>query len=87
MGGNGNGHGNVRELRVTPKHKFSINLTDEAAATVRRLAEEQGISVTEVVRRGIALEDFIVEQRRRGAAFLLTPDDGKTVEKVHFVFG
>ncbi|MCA1670919.1 MAG: ribbon-helix-helix protein, CopG family [Actinobacteria bacterium] len=68
------------------KQKLSINLTDEAAGAVRQLAEKDGITVSEVLRRAISVERFVVEQLDTGASFLITRDDGATVEKVHFVF-
>lgn len=69
------------------KQKLSVNLTDEAAAVVRELAEEQGITVSEVIRRAISLERFVLTQLGTGASFYLERGDGMPVERVHFVFG
>lgn len=71
----------------TGRQKLSVNLTDQAAGVVRELAETQGITVSEVIRRAISLEQFIVTQLRSGANFYLSVGDGQSVERVHFVFG
>lgn len=75
------------EERETPagRQKLSLNLTDEAAQVVRELAAAKGISVTEVIRRGISLERFILDQLKDGGSFLIRRRDG-TIETVHFVF-
>jgi hypothetical protein len=69
------------------KQKLAVNLTDDAARVVRQLADEEGITVSEVIRRGIALEKFVLDQLHSGAEVLLSRDGGKTVERVHFVIG
>lgn len=69
------------------KQKLSVNLTEEAANVVRELAEEQGITVSEVIRRAISLERFILTQLKTGATFYLERGEGSPVERVHFVFG
>jgi hypothetical protein len=76
----------VAERDAKGKQKISINLTEEAATIVRGIAERKGITVSEVLRRAIGLEQFIVEQLDKGATLMLTHDDGKTLERVHFVF-
>jgi hypothetical protein len=53
---------------------------------MERLADEQGVTLSEVIRRALALAAFFDEQQREGAEILLTRDDGKTLEKVHFLF-
>ncbi len=68
------------------KQKVSINLTDEAASVVKQLATEQGTTSSEVIRRGIALEKFVLDQLKEGGTFLIERDNG-SVERVHFVFG
>jgi hypothetical protein len=67
------------------KQKLSLNLTDEAAQTVREMAASKGISVTEVIRRGISLERFVMSQLEANGTFLIRRSDG-AIETVHFVF-
>jgi hypothetical protein len=66
--------------------KLSINLSEDAARVVKELADAKGTTVTEVIRRGIALERFIVDHLDGGATFLVKQPDG-SIETVHFVFG
>lgn len=70
---------------VAGKQKLSLNLTDEAAQVVRDIAAAKGVSVTEVIRRGISLERFILDQLDAGSTFFTRRRDG-TIETVHFVF-
>lgn len=69
---------------TTGKTKLAINLTDQAAGVVRDIAAQQGVTVSEVMRRAIALEKFVVEQLGRDATFLVKLPDG-SIETVHFV--
>lgn len=69
------------------RQKVSVNLTDQAATAVREMADEQGITVSEVIRRAISLEQFVVTQLRSGASFYLSVGEGQSLERVHFVFG
>lgn len=81
------GTSGVRDDRdpLSGKQKLSLNLTDEAAQVVREIAAAKGVSVTEVIRRGISLERFILDQLDAGSTFLTRRRDG-TIETVHFVF-
>ncbi len=70
---------------VTSPGVLSLKLPDEVARVVRQLAEDRGITATEVLRRGVALEKFVTEQLDSEAAFLIQRPDG-SLERVHFVF-
>ncbi len=74
-----------RRTPNSPKTKLAINLTNEAAAAVRDIAAEKGLTVSEVIRRAIALEKFVVEQLDRNGTFLVKLPDG-SIETVHFLF-
>jgi hypothetical protein len=76
----------MAQTKVAPKTKLSVNLTDEAAEVVRELANRRGVSVSDVIRESIALYRFAADELAKGAQFELTRDDGKTRERVHFVF-
>lgn len=76
---------NTASLLTRPKKKkLVMNLTDEAAHVVRELARRRGVTVSEVVRRAIALEKFIDDQLDDGSSFFVERKDG-TLERVHFV--
>jgi len=72
-------------LRSVGNGTLSIKLPDEAARVVRELADSKGITATEVLRRGIALERFVTAQLDAGGTFLVQRPDGR-LETVHFVF-
>jgi hypothetical protein len=57
--------------------RLNINLTKESAAALRKLAEEQHISVTEAVRRAIAVLNFVQEERKEGRKIQTMEPDGK----------
>ncbi|ADX75271.1 Ribbon-helix-helix protein, copG family (plasmid) [Pseudarthrobacter phenanthrenivorans Sphe3] len=57
--------------------RLNINLTKESAAALKKLAEEQGISVTEAVRRAIAVLNFVQEERKEGRKIQTMEPDGK----------
>jgi len=57
--------------------RLNINLTKESAAALRKLADEQHISVTEAVRRAIAVLNFVQEERKEGRKIQTMDPDGK----------
>ncbi|MGV9680372.1 hypothetical protein ACWDSJ_34265 [Nocardia sp. NPDC003482] len=46
--------------------RLSINLAPDVAAVLRRWAEEKRISVTEAIRRAIAVWNFIESEKKKG---------------------
>jgi 16S rRNA U516 pseudouridylate synthase RsuA-like enzyme len=74
-----------REEEAPPKTKLSVNLTDEAARVVRRMATKKGVSTSEIIRQSIALEKFVSEVVESGGTLLVSKDGGKTLERVHFL--
>lgn len=58
--------------------KLTINLSDEAAETLKTLADNNGITVTEQVRRAISTEKWIGEQKK----VLIEDDQGKLQQVV-----
>ena len=68
------------ESKVT---RLSVNLGPEAAATLREYAERKAVSVTEAVRRAIALLAFADETQRRGAS--VNVEENGTVKEVMFL--
>lgn len=67
------------------KRKLSVNLSEDASQVVRELAVRKGMTVTDVIRRAISLERFVVDQLDEGKTFVVRRPDGST-ETVHFVF-
>lgn len=55
--------------------KVSVNLTPEEVETLKRIAERRGISMTEVIRRALAMEKFIDESSAAGEKILVQSSD------------
>ena len=58
-------------MAATTKEKVSISLTERAADVVERWAEEQHLTLSEVVRRALSLYDLIETEQKDGADVLL----------------
>jgi predicted transcriptional regulator len=63
--------------------KMSVNLSDEAAGTLKNLAEKNGVTVTEQLRRSIATELWR-EQVVDGNNKILVEDPKGRVREVQF---
>lgn len=55
--------------------RLNINLSDESAAVLKELAERNGITITEAVRRSVAMYKFIDEEIRVKKRRLQTVDE------------
>jgi hypothetical protein len=54
--------------------RLAVNLGPEASDVLREYADRKGVSVTEAVRRAIAVLAFVDETRRRGASINVEED-------------
>lgn len=63
--------------------KVSANLPADVVATLRDLAERQGITMTEVLRRAISTEKFIEDTRASGSRILIQDREEKVRELVY----
>jgi hypothetical protein len=57
--------------------RLGVNINDETAAALRRLAERDEMTVTEVVRRAVSVYTFVRDETEKGQRFQLT--NGQTV--------
>lgn len=63
--------------------RLNVNLNSATADTLKRLSDEQGVSLTEVVRRAISVYNFIDQERRSGNRIQTTdPDKGDVRELI-----
>lgn len=51
--------------------KISANLAPEVVETIKELAKKRGISMTELLRRAVAVEKFLDEEIERGSTILI----------------
>lgn len=63
--------------------RMSISLSGDAARLLDFLAESQGISQNEALRRAIATEAYLLEERLNGSKVLLQKSD-KEIREVIF---
>jgi len=62
--------------------KLTVNLSDEVAETLKKLAEHNGITVTEQLRRAISTEKWVEDINKDQSKKLLIADDGDLKEVV-----
>jgi Ribbon-helix-helix protein, copG family len=67
---------------VSDTQRVSVNLPREDIDLLRRIAEQRHITMTEALRRAIAMERFIEEALRNGEKLLIEDRDGKTVRQL-----
>jgi hypothetical protein len=69
--------------RTTPMKKVTVNLSDETIEDLKAVAEKQGITLTEAIRKAIATEKFVQDERDEGAKILVERPGGR-VREVEF---
>jgi hypothetical protein len=63
--------------------RLNVNLNPATADALKKLSDEQGVSLTEVVRRAISLYNFIDGERRSGHRIQTTdPEKGEVRELI-----
>jgi hypothetical protein len=66
-----------------PKYtRLSVNLSPDTAAALRELADRRKISITDAVRRAIAVWKFMEDEIAAGNRVVVTEPDGKKREIV-----
>ena len=63
--------------------RLSVNLGPEVADQLKEYASRKGVSVTEAVRRAIAVLAFVDEARNRGAS--LNVEEGGVLKEILFL--
>lgn len=63
--------------------RLSVNLSPEVANQVKAYAGRKGVSITEAVRRAIAILAFVDDAQSRGAS--LNVEEGGTLKEVLFL--
>jgi hypothetical protein len=67
-------------MPAAPK-KLTINLSGEIYNSLQKLAEDQGVTITEALRKAIGTESFLREAKRDGSKILIQESD-KTMKQV-----
>ncbi|MCI0634934.1 MAG: ribbon-helix-helix domain-containing protein [Actinobacteria bacterium] len=63
--------------------KVTVNLSDETIEDLKAVAEKRGITLTEAIRKAIATEKFVQDERDEGAKILIEKPGGR-VREVEF---
>ncbi|MFC9636632.1 ribbon-helix-helix domain-containing protein [Streptomyces mirabilis] len=66
-------------------NRLSININEDTAAKLRWQKEHKGISITETIRRAVALLDLVERETAEGSEVLLKSRDGKSVRQLWLV--
>lgn len=74
---------NSSATKATSGKRLSISLSDDAANLLEFLAQTQGITQNEALRRAIATEAYLLEERMQGTKVLLQKPD-KEIREVLF---
>ena len=64
--------------------KVTTNLPEAVFVALRELAEERGVSMTELLRQAISTEKFVNDALNRGEAIMLASPNRDTVREVFF---
>lgn len=62
--------------------RLNVNVNDETVGALRSLAESQGTTVTEQIRRAVSVHAFFAEARAAGKRVRLVGADGGVTEVV-----
>ena len=65
--------------------RLSVNINRETADALKQMAKERGISVTEVVRRAVAITKFVEDETRRGHRIQVVGQNGDNARELMVV--
>jgi hypothetical protein len=65
--------------------RVTVNLRASDVERIEKIAESTGLSANEIIRRALATESFIVENRSRDRRILLEDENGQ-VSRVEFLY-
>ncbi|MET9116638.1 hypothetical protein [Streptomyces longwoodensis] len=71
--------------QTNPVTRLSVNINEDTAAKLRWYKEHKGISITETVRRAVALLELVERETVKGSQVLLKSSDGKSVRELWLV--
>jgi predicted transcriptional regulator len=60
--------------------RLSVNINDETADALKELAKDRGTSVTDIVRRAVAIYKFVEDETGSGKSLQLVDDDDRVTK-------
>jgi hypothetical protein len=67
---------------INTAKRMSISLTGDATEMLKFLAESQGITQNEALRKAIATEAYLLQERQKGSKVLLQKSDNEIREVI-----
>jgi predicted transcriptional regulator len=64
------------------KQKLTVELSEVANAKLDRLAETKGLTKVDILRRALALYEYVAEQAESGNRFAVQDREGNHIERV-----
>ena len=65
--------------------RLSVNINPEIAGVLKKLSEEQGVTLTEVIRRAISLYAVLEDKRKEGKVIEVFDPRRETIQELIFV--
>jgi hypothetical protein len=65
-----------------PKERFSISLSSDTKARLKEEAEQDGMSLNELVEQAIELELYVRDEKAKDSEFFIQRSDDKTFKKL-----
>ncbi|WP_195849367.1 ribbon-helix-helix protein, CopG family [Arthrobacter sp. AQ5-05] len=62
--------------------RLNVNMNEKTAKELREVAESEGLSITEVVRRAIALYRYVRSETKRGRVISIMDKDGSNRSEI-----
>lgn len=77
---------NRNETRKTTSetHRVSVSLSQAVLNKLKKIAEENNVSMTDAIRIAIGTESYFQEEREKGAKILIERPDDDTLREVVF---
>lgn len=63
---------------------LSVNINKETAAALKKIAVDNGITITEAVRRAVSVADFMYKEKAKGRHIQTMTKRGRKVRDVYF---
>ena len=73
-----------QENDVPKSTKLTVNLSEEVVAILRDLASREGTTMTEVLRRAIAVQKYLTDEQAAGKNIVIEDPETKTARQLVF---
>lgn len=67
---------------MADKKRMSITLSEDATKTLAEMANEQGVSIVDVIRRSVKVTKTLMETEKEGGKVLLLDSEGNKAQLI-----